>query len=843
MPIYTIKAPSGHEIDIDAPNEAMAVTGAQQWYAQNVTNKTDTSMTGALSQGASDVAQGVGKTIKDYISPETGKAILDSKNVQSNPKYKSATEGFIRPEDGADNHVLGLDWSKLPRAAVEQAPGLALDLGVQALVPKWMGPIGKYAANALTFGARTAGNEAEKRAANRTGDQNAEPNAEDKLIGLGSTAGQAVLNQMGLNKIISPAKVTATGMKGVAQAGGNVLKGAAAEGGTNAAQDLISQGATKAGTDVPIDPKETLGAGVMGAVGGGVFSTPRGAKDAAASMRFRDVAPDQHAEMAANRILDKVAKSSDLEDPKKAFVATRDAIKDARTEFGDAAQSISNPSKDAANAIQRAKSGEGLTEKDIAAIDREGNDSLSSLARQITHYDTLTSKGSYDATNERFAGGVGEFARRHAGKALTSLAGVSALPHIAAQGGIGLDTLASTIPGMAQGLTGGFLGYKALKKIETMAGVQSPARTFAEKFGSGNGVVRPDVPLNQSPTGPKVVPQNSLTTSQPWGPVPEAPQRFKPDIVEPGIAKIVEKLQNQKRRDTANEAMPLLRQLAEQSKPPAPPAPDTTLPDAIKAGKDVVKARQWADGLRTDYQSQQAASAPQDQPVKMEDVFKSTKKLATGLQSMLDLRNKGLGSNQAEAEAAASPMINEQGGLDAVRNPAMGKRANEIISAANALARLRRQPEEQSSSPTSTETPPQAPPHTQAAAPEPEKFVLPESPHVFKEPKDAASAIYAEAVAGGKEIRHPEGFKAGTQRRLTGEETIYNTISSALSSTKERGDFHKYLSALWGSDSPEIVTQVRNHMLAEFPHHAETINKHLSDEAIKGLWKPKKKKK
>jgi hypothetical protein len=796
MPIYTIKAPSGHEIDIDAPDEATAITGAQSWYKQNVTDKTDESYTGALSQGASDVAQGVGKTIKDYISPDAGKAILDAKSVKSDPKYKSATEGFMYPTDGADNHVMGLDWSKLPRAAIEQAPGLALDLGVQALVPKWMGPVGKYAANALTYGARTLGNEAEKRAANRTGDQNAEPNAEDKLVALGSTGAQAALNQIGLNKIISPAKVTASGMKGVAQAAGNVALGGLAEGGTNAAQNVISQGAATAGTDkgLTIDPQELKGSAVLGTLGGGIFSTPRGAKDAAAAVRFRDVAPDQHAEMAANRILDKVAKPEDLEDPKKAFAATKAAISDATTEFRDAAATVTNPSKEARGAIERAKKGEGLTEKDIAAIDREGNDTLSSLARQITHYDTLTSKGSYDTTNERFAGGVGEFARRHAGKALSTLAGVGALPHIAAQGGIGLDTLSASIPGMAEAAGAGFLGYKALKKIETMAGVQSPARTFAEKFGSGSGVVRPDVPLNQSPTGPKVAPQNSLTTPQPWGPVPEPTLKFKPDIVEPGIAKIVEKLQNQKRRDTSNAAMPLLRQLAEQSKPaPEAPGPDVNaMNEQVKSALLMASARRKIEGQR-----------------------------------------------QAEAEAEASPMVNAQGGLDAVRNPAMGKRLNELLSATTALERARRQPEEQEAPPIAPEQP-QAP---QAPTPEPQPFVLPESPHVFKEPKDAAEAIYQEALAGGKTIRHPEGYKAGTQRRLAGEETIYNTISKSLNSVKERGDFHKYLAALWGSDSPEVVTQVRDHMLAEFPHHAEMISKHLSDEAIKGLWtKPKKKK-
>lgn len=134
-------------------------------------------------------------------------------------------------------------------------------------------------------------------------------------------------------------------------------------------------------------------------------------------------------------------------------------------------------------------------------------------------------------------------------------------------------------------------------------------------------------------------------------------------------------------------------------------------------------------------------------------------------------------------------------------------------------------------------------PEPKPEAPQPEApFVLPESPHVFKDPQTAARDILAEALAGGKEIRHAEGFKAGTQRRLAGEEAIYNKISDTMKHP-DRGEFHKYLSALWGSDSPEVVKQVRAHMLAEFPQHAETINKHLSDEAIKGLWtKPKKKK-
>lgn len=830
MPAFTIELPNGKRLGVEADDENAAMTGAQQWYKQNVTDQTsDTSTLGALSQGVSDVASGVGKTIKHYISPDAGNAVLDSKLAKSNPNYQSASEGFMRPADGADNHVMGLDWSKLPRALIEQAPGLAADLALQKIVPKAAGPVGKYIANAVSFGGRTAGNEAEHRAAERTGDPNAEPTLEDKITGLKSTGAQMVLNQIGLNKILSPAKVAGTGVTGALQAGGNVLKAAGAEGLTNAGQDLISQAAAKQGTDKPLDLQETLGQGVMGAAGGGIFSGPRGAKDAAVALRHGPA--DEHTAMAANRILDKVESPKDLQDPKKAFEATSGAIRDVNTELTDAARNVTNPSTEAANAIVKAKAGETLTPKELTAIDSVGDERLSSLARQSHELAQLTEKGNYNTGEGRFAGGASEFARKNARSALFTLAGAGAIPHVVGQGGVGLDTLVSSLPGAAEGLAAGLVGYKGLKVLDRVTGLSSPARTFAEKFGNGSGTVRPDAPTSAMTQAgvsvPSVTPQNSLTTPQPWGPVPDAPQRFKPDVLDPGIAKIVEKIQRQKQQQTAREAMPLLRQLAEQNKP----APEAPGPDANAMNEQVKSALLMAAA-----------------------------------------RRKIEGQRQAEAEAEASPMVQEQGGLEAVSNPAMGKRAQEIIAATNALARLRRQPEEQASPPLAPEqpeapTPPPAPagpstlaevlqrlhaasqpqdapqPPPREPTPEPPPFVLPESPHVFKEPKEAAAAIYADAVAGGKEIRNPEGYKAGTTRRLAGEEAIYNTISKELNSVQERGDFHKYLAALWGSDSPEVVTQVRDHMVAEFPHHAETINKHLSDTAIKGLWtKPKKKK-
>uniref|UniRef100_E6VL34 Uncharacterized protein n=1 Tax=Rhodopseudomonas palustris (strain DX-1) TaxID=652103 RepID=E6VL34_RHOPX len=834
MPTFTIQAPSGHQIDIDAPDETTAITGAQQWYAQNVkTNspKKDTSISGALGQGVSDLVSGVGKTVREYVSKDAGDAILSNDAAKANPNYKSATQQFMHPDDGAENHTLGLDWSSLPRAALEQAPGLALDV-VGGVASRRLGPVGQYLTGLATFGSRTAGNEAQRRASARTGDANAEPTADDKLSGLQSTLVQSALNKIGTNAIVNPGKVAGTGITGAAQAAGNVAKAGVVEGATSAAQDAVSQGMANRGTEVPFDTQTILGAGVMGGVGGSTFAAPKGVKETITASRMRDQSSSEATTRAANRVLEAAGGPDKLADPKAGYEATAAAMGDVRRELGDVASTVRNASHEAVSAIERAKSGDAISERDLKAVDAEGNPQLSDLVRQASALQKLTANGNFDKSEGRFAGGLSEFARRNARTALFTAGGAAAVPHILANGAQGADTLYAIAPQIAGGLAGAYGAYKGWQYlIDRPLGLASPAKTFAEKFGDATTAIREAQPLNQSPTGPKVVPQNSLTTPQPWGPTPEAPQKFKPDIVEPGIAKIVAKLQKDKQQQTAKEALPLLRKLAEQAKPPTPEPPDTTLQDAIKAGKQVVKDRQWADQMRQQYEE---ANAPQDTPqVKMEDVFKATQKLTKGLQQMADLRQKGLGSNQAEAEAAVSPLIDSVGGLGEVRNPAMGKRASELISAANALKKLRAAPEADS-----TEAPTQPSLDTpQADAP----FVLPESPHVFKEPKDAAEAIYQDAVAGGKSIRHPEGFKAGTTRRLAGEEAIYNKISSSLSSVAERGAFHKYLSALWGSDSPDVVRQVRAHMLAEFPHQAATIMKHLSDDAIKGLWSKTKK--
>jgi hypothetical protein len=809
MPVFTIELPNGKRIDAEADNEAAALSGAQEWYKQQnpATPQTaDTSLTGALQQGASDLVSGVGSTVKNLVNKETGKAIEDVAKSKAKPNYKSATEEFMRPSDGEDKHFMGVGWGSAPRALLEQSPALATDIATQVLLKRF-GPLAQLAGGMVNYGARTAGNEIQKRADARTGETGAEPNTEDKLVGVGSTALQGALNSYGASKIATPSKVTGTGIKGVAQTAGNVGKAIAAEGVTNAAQEGISEAASTAGTDkgLSLDAQAIKAAGLMGAIGGGVFGGARGVRDASQAIQTRGSDFGEHSTLAANRVVDKAGSTKALENAETAYSSVKGAQADVANELDNASKSITAPSTETANAISRARDGAVLTKNELKAIDAEGNDTLSSLVRQSSALSKLTERGSFNDQNGRFAGGASEIVRNNAGKLASIGGGVSALPHIMANGAAGFDSLTAALPGVGQALAGGYAGYKGLKALERFTGVSSPARSFAEKFSDSSGQVRPDVQQSQSPTGPKVMPTQSLTTPQPWGPVAPKPTPFKPDILEPGLQKIVEKLQNQKRRDTVQGAMPLLRQLAEQSKP-APEAP----------GID--------------------ASAINEQ--------------IKGALLMASARRKMEGQRQAEAEAAVSPMIEEQGGLDAVRNPAMGKRANELISAANALARLRRPHEQTEAPPIAPDDQPPAPPQWDGpqpqAAPEqpqsgPQGPVLPESPYWHLDPAEAAKKVLADAMAGPKDVRFPERYRASAERRLQGEQDAYLSISDAMPS-KDRQAFFKYGSALWGADSPPVAKQVRDHMLAEFPQHSETINKHLSNEVIDGLWTPPKNK-
>ncbi|MFX6322832.1 hypothetical protein ABTF92_19780, partial [Acinetobacter baumannii] len=80
-----------------------------------------------------------------------------------------------------------------------------------------------------------------------------------------------------------------------------------------------------------------------------------------------------------------------------------------------------------------AKRGEALSKKNLAAVDAEGNEQLSSLVRQATALSKLTDMGNFDQNSGTFVGGTHQAAKRlvwpfakEAGK-LSALAGGGAV--------------------------------------------------------------------------------------------------------------------------------------------------------------------------------------------------------------------------------------------------------------------------------------------------------------------------------------------------------------------------------------------------------------------------------
>jgi cyclopropane fatty-acyl-phospholipid synthase-like methyltransferase len=86
-----LSCPNGKRLDVEADDENAALTGAQGWYKQNVTDKTDTSVGGTLQQGLLDIGSGVGKTVKEYVNKDAGNAMMGAVASKADPKYKPHT--------------------------------------------------------------------------------------------------------------------------------------------------------------------------------------------------------------------------------------------------------------------------------------------------------------------------------------------------------------------------------------------------------------------------------------------------------------------------------------------------------------------------------------------------------------------------------------------------------------------------------------------------------------------------------------------------------------------------------------------------------------------------------
>jgi hypothetical protein len=369
----------------------------------------------ALKHGASELVTGVGKTLKNLGASELGPS-LEKQGAEFAPaNYDPAGPHVMKPQNGESR------LPYIPRAALEGAPGFTMDMlgaGVgRAAGGAVLGPVGAVAGNILGGGGsyfmRNFGNEAESRARNRTGDANAVPSTEDKVIaGLG-TAGEGALQSFGVSKALNPFKVTGVGLTGVGQSVAKLGTTAALEGGVGAAQAGIGELATKTGTKAPYDVDPLIGAGLTGAATGLVAGSKSSAKDATTSVRFRELGDmgDAPAKVAA-RIQEKAGDK--LGNSKTDFQAVKDTAQDIRTEIRAVSEDPEIKARieadpDASNALRRAVSATKMDKEDAAALTRVSDGTarapeLHDLIKQSMTLDILQSKGYFG--RGKFVGGA-----------------------------------------------------------------------------------------------------------------------------------------------------------------------------------------------------------------------------------------------------------------------------------------------------------------------------------------------------------------------------------------------------------------------------------------------------
>lgn len=682
MPVFTIETPSGRKLDIEAPDENVAIKGAQEWEAHNPAKGTLGGVADAFRQGLAGTVSGVGETLKQTgIAPSAGEAAK-----------KFATEN-LAPNTPVDTSLVtsdGVNAGNVPKRIAEGAPGFAATLTAAKLAAKaspgglkgkiiggLLGAIGAQAG--MSFGDKVVENAKE-----RTGEANAEPTTADKVRAGLTTAVEAPVGALGTTAFLPGAgPAVSTGAKGLISAlktlGVKAADNAVASGG----QNLIAQAGKTIGTDkgLRIDPIEALDSAAGGGVTGGAFGAPKSLSDMKGAIRdrhFGGANADASAQVA-NRI--KTQSDNDSSNLKNVKSAAQ-AVTAAKSEIaGELKREIAGLTSrlqlgdDSVNALDRAQSGTA-TKADFAHIaDVTKQDAASErvvqLARQARVMNHLLSQGRLE--NGKFKGGVSALMERQV-RAIANPIGAATVA-----GGTALASAHLPLFGMysmpALGAAAG--SYVLARGLDRLSGARSPAARFTQKFADPTAGVRPDVSApppspGVGPTGPGV----PLPPPSPWGEAAVMPdtkqllQRMKALEMSRKAVALRERQQN---ASTVREAMPLIKQLsgtAEEPAAPAAPAPEPApqsplLPKDIAANsRTLARALANAQKLKPQAQPEQApapapspalAPAPESPAVLPKDVTANAKTLLRGLQTVQKIKkaNGKVEEHAAKVEAEA----------------------------------------------------------------------------------------------------------------------------------------------------------------------------------------------
>jgi hypothetical protein len=623
----------------DLPREDQEATVAH--IADNMPDKEPSGALAGAKHGVAQVAHGVAETAKQNFGVGAGYDTRDPNYVPADP-YKPGQWGQLIAEN-------------LPSMGAAIAGGKA----AAAMAP------GKLKIPAALLGATglgwlmSAGDTIKERAANNGHD---EPTLQDKVIGnltsgAASAAGAVPAARLvpGLNKVTGAGASAA--VNALTRAGTTVGTGVAG----GAAADLANQVGTTAGTDqgLAVDPSRVGGAAITGGVMSGALGAPALAGDLTRAASLRKFVGDNEAASKNYATRLEAAGNGELGKAKVDEAAHNRVLGDLKNELGDSAKLVRSQtqlSQEAENTLSALQRGEKVNPSEIARIEREtagapdgANTAL--LSRTLHVADMAGERGGH--SNRGWAGGLSGVMDKNLGFLLNP----ARLAGGAAATALGMHLLGTSNP-----LFGGALAgtYGAARIVDNLTGMRSPGKTFADHFADRNAQLRVPAQQPQAPTPPS--PPGGQAQG-PWGPKP-LPQQSVP------------------------QAGPQPQQAPQVPLTPGTlpwKAPQVTQLPNISPVAQSMLAQKLKAGLPAEPQAAPAPAAPEPQidPLNLPtSITKTAKNLMGGHAKVQEIREK----EQARTAVAGlqSPLV-EDAPLDVTQNPMVGKRASQLVSAANAL--------------------------------------------------------------------------------------------------------------------------------------------------------------
>lgn len=747
----------------------------------------------AARQGAANVVSGLGETLKQY-TPATDVAAA----------LKTAG-GKIAPENYQASPIVtneGVQAGNIPRALAEQAPGMAAGIAVARKTPgpAWL----KALAGAGVYAGIGLGNRATERAAENG---NAEPSTTDKAVAAGAMIPEAALSAIGVGRFLGKAAGST-----VADAAKRLATTTGVEGVVGAGQSAINQAGRTIGTDkgLSVDPVEMANAAATNAVAGGALASPRAVAESHNAVKYREFGGDNADASAAvaNRIKG-AAGDDNLGNTKVGFKAVTEAARDVKTELSVASRDAlkdTTLAPEVRNALVRARAGKELTGEDATHLKSVSPD-IELLAKQASVISKLKTQGDYRTSAGKFGGGLSSKMEKGV-RLFYNPTGALTAASLSALGlsGLGAGAMGYAAPTIAA-LGGAYGGARILDKL---TGARSPAKQFTNRFADNARPMRLPAPQPAPPpaapslpiTGPKIGP-----VPTPWGqPTPPAGTTPQTNLMlHTGMAKVANQIASQKKAQMVAQAAPLLQQLAATGSPPPP--------------------------------------APQEPTAVPKDVLTNTRALVRGLQSTQALKSKTLGTAQADAVGRTSPLVQDNGGFDAISNPDTGKRLSQLASAASAMKKLTAVPEEEGATKpakikkTNGKIVEQPAPklngsaNGNGAAGEP--FNLPLSPYAHLSPEQAASARVQDMVKGGAPPFLSERYRVGIIKRIgaiRGAADLVGKESPEINTQRIAGAFE-------GVSRRADAIALREKLKDKFPSAAASLDQHFTDAHIKRIWR------